>query len=163
MAREIGTVEITMDALAARLTADFGERLGDLRVQEPDTLVARAERAGLHELAEALKAHELGYETLNFITAVDHETHFETVYHVYSWHTNTWLELHVELPRAKPEVATVSDVWPAADWHEREAWDMMGVRFAGHPDLRRILLKDDFIGHPLRKDYVDRAENHPHV
>jgi NADH-quinone oxidoreductase subunit C len=163
MAREIGTVEITMDALAERLGADFGDGLGDLRVQEPDTLVARVDRAALHDLAERLKGHELGYETLNFIAAVDHERHFETVYHVYSWHTNTWLELHVELPRAKPEVATVTDVWPAADWHEREAWDMMGIRFAGHPDLRRILLKDDFIGHPLRRDYVDRAENHPHV
>jgi NADH-quinone oxidoreductase subunit C len=54
-------------------------------------------------------------------------------------------------------------VWPGADWHEREAWDMLGITYLGHPDLRRILLKDDFIGHPLRKDYVDLVENHPHV
>jgi NADH-quinone oxidoreductase subunit C len=163
MAREPGTVTLPIDELAERLRADFGAELGELSVQEPDTLVARAERATLHDLAERLKAHELGYETLNFIAAVDHERHFEAVYHVFSWHTNTSIELHVEVPRAKPEVATVSDVWPAAGWHEREAWDMMGIRFTGHPDLRRILLKDDFIGHPLRKDYVDSAENHPHV
>jgi NADH-quinone oxidoreductase subunit C len=54
-------------------------------------------------------------------------------------------------------------VWPSADWHERESWDMVGIRYLGHPDLRRILLKDDFVGHPLRKDYVDSAENHPHA
>ncbi len=85
------------------------------------------------------------------------------VYHLYSFASNTYLELHVDVPRAKPVVDTVSDVWPAADWHEREAWDMMGIRFDGHPDLRRILLKDDWVGHPLRKDYVDSVENHPHV
>ena len=54
-------------------------------------------------------------------------------------------------------------MWPAADWHERESWDLLGIRYVGHPDLRRILLKDDFVGHPLRKDYVDLVENHPHV
>ena len=57
----------------------------------------------------------------------------------------------------------MTGIWPAADWHERESWDMVGIVYAGHPDLRRILLKDDFVGHPLRKDYVDLAENHPHV
>ncbi len=89
MAREIGTVAISMDELAERLGADFGAELGELRVQEPDTLVARVERAKLHDVAERLKAHELGYETLNFIAAVDHVRHLETVYHIYSWHTNT--------------------------------------------------------------------------
>ena len=163
MAREVGPVKMTMDELAERLGAAFGEALGGLRVQEPDTLVAQVECGNLHELAVHLKAHWLGYETLNFIAAVDHLRHLEAVYHLYSWHTNTWFELHVEVPRAKAELDTVTDVWPGADWHEREAWDMMGIRFKGHPDLRRILLKDDFIGHPLRKDYVDRAENHPHV
>jgi len=163
MAREVGPVKLSLEELFERLGADFGAELGELSVQEPDTLVARVERAKLHDVAGRLKAHELGYETLNFIAAVDHGRHLEAVYHVYSWHTNTSLELHVETPRGKAELDTVTDVWPAADWHEREAWDMMGIRFLGHPDLRRILLKDDFIGHPLRKDYVDRAENHPHV
>ncbi|HET6496462.1 MAG TPA: NADH-quinone oxidoreductase subunit C, partial [Thermoleophilia bacterium] len=77
--------------------------------------------------------------------------------------TNTYFQLHVGLPSTDAEVATVCDVWPAAEWLEREAWDMFGIRFVGHPDLRRILLKDDFVGHPLRKDYVDLVENHPHV
>jgi NADH-quinone oxidoreductase subunit C len=160
----VGGNPMSMDAIAALLAGRFAGDLTDVRIQEPDTIVARCAREKLVAVAERLKADaEVGYETLNFIAGVDHRTSFETVYHVYSWKTNTWIELHVELPRTDPEVATVSGVWPAAGWHEREAWDMVGITFTGHPDLRRILLKDDFIGHPLRKDYVDLAENHPHV
>jgi NADH-quinone oxidoreductase subunit C len=161
---EVGTNPMDMDALAARLVADFGNDLRDVRVQEPDTVVARADKAVLKDLAARLKGHpDIGYETLNFVAGVDEESHIESIYHVYSWKTNTYLELHVELPRAKAAVDTVTGVWPAADWHEREAWDMLGIKYLGHPDLRRILLKDDFVGHPLRKDYVDLIENHPHV
>ena len=164
MALEIGTNPMEMDAIAARLVADFGDEVRDVRVQEPDTIVARCDKSVLKDLAARLKGHpEIGYETLNFVAGADEETHIESIYHVYSWKTNTYLELHVELPRGKAEVDTVTGVWPAADWHEREAWDMVGIKYLGHPDLRRILLKDDFVGHPLRKDYVDLVENHPHV
>jgi NADH-quinone oxidoreductase subunit C len=160
---EIGTNAMAMDAIAARLVADFADLI-DVRVQEPDTVVAGCQRGVLKDVARRLKAHpEIGYETLNFVAGVDKMKHFESVYHVYSWKTNTYLELHVEVPRAKAEVDTVCDVWPAADWHERESWDMFGIVYVGHPDLRRILLKDDFVGHPLRKDYVDLVENHPHA
>jgi len=155
---------MTMDAIAVHLAATFAGDLEGVRIQEPDTVVARCAREKLKDVARRLKGDaDAGYETLNWIAGVDRRTSIESVYHVYSWKTNTYIELHVELPRAKPEVDTVSDVWPAADWHEREAWDMVGIVFIGHPDPRRILLKDDFIGHPLRKDYVDLAENHPHV
>lgn len=164
MTLEIGTVKLTMDEIAERLAAEFAGALDDVRVQEPDTVVARLDRTKLKDVARRLKAHpELAYETLNWIAAVDLGGQLESVYNVYSWKTNTWIELHVAVPRAKAELDTVTDVWPAADWHEREAWDMMGIRYLGHPDLRRILLKDDFVGHPLRKDYVDLAENHPHA
>jgi NADH-quinone oxidoreductase subunit C len=163
VALEIGTNPMEMDAIFTHLVAAFPD-LQDVRVQEPDTVVARCDKGKLHELARGLKVDvDVGYETLNFIAGVDWGKHFESVYHVYSWKTNTYLELHVELPRGKAEVDTVTDVWPAADWHERESWDMVGIRYLGHPDLRRILLKDDFVGHPLRKDYVDLVENHPHA
>ena len=155
---------MSMDAIAQRLVDDFAGELHDVRVQEPDTIVARCPRAALKTVARRLKEHpDVGYQTLNFVAGVDRVSHLESVYHVYSWKTNTWLQLYVEVPTEIAEVDTVSDVWPAADWHEREAWDMVGIKYLGHPDLRRILLKDDFVGHPLRKDYVDLVENHPHV
>jgi NADH/F420H2 dehydrogenase subunit C len=161
---EVGTNPMSMDAIAGQLAADFAGELHDVRVQEPDTIVARCPRASLKAVARRLKEHpEVGYQTLNFIAGVDRVSHLESVYHVYSWKTNTWLQLYVEVPTDDPQVDTVTDIWPAADWHEREAWDMLGITYVGHPDLRRILLKDDFIGHPLRKDYVDCVENHPHV
>jgi NADH-quinone oxidoreductase subunit C len=137
--------------------------------QHPSThgvlrLVVTLDGELVKDVAARLKADaDAGYETLNWIAGVDRGSSFESVYHVYSWKTNTYLELHVALPREAPEVDTVTGVWPAADWHEREAWDMLGIGYTGHPDLRRILLKDDFVGHPLRKDYVDLAENHPHA
>ncbi len=160
----IGSAGLSIDDVAARLSAELGADLSDPRVQEPDTVVAAVEPGRLHDVAVRLRGLDgLAYESCNFVAAVDQGDRFESVYHLYSFASNTYLELHVDLPRAKPVVATVSDVWPAADWHEREAWDMMGIRFEGHPDLRRILLSDDWIGHPLRKDYVDSVENHPHV
>lgn len=65
----------------------------------------------------------------------------------------------VDLPDEAPAIDSVSDVWPAADWHEREVYDLFGVRFNGHPDLRRILMEEDYDGHPLRKDFKDRKPN----
>ena len=164
MALEIGTNPLPTDDIAARLAEQFGDDLQDVHVQEPDTVVARCRREAVKDVARRLKGDpEIGYETLNFVAGVDMVKHLESVYHVYSWKTNTYLELHVEVPRSGAEVETVTDVWPAADWHERESWDLLGIRYVGHPDLRRILLKDDFVGHPLRKDYVDLVENHPNV
>lgn len=160
----IGSAELTVEQVAEGLATAFAGELTGVRVQEPDTVVARLERDKLKTIARRL--HDLdgrAYEMLNFIAAVDRRTHFECVYHLFSFASNTYLEVHVEVSRGESEVDTVSDIWPAADWHEREAWDMMGITFRGHPDPRRILLKDDFIGHPLRKDYVDLVENHPHA
>ena len=160
----VGSNPMSMDAIAALLVERFAGDVTNVRIQEPDTIVARVAPGKLAGVAARLKADaDAGYETLNWIAGVDRRTSFEVVYHVYSWKTNTYIELHVDVSRARPEVDTVTGVWPAADWHEREAWDMVGIRYIGHPDLRRILLKDDFVGHPLRKDYVDLIENHPHV
>lgn len=164
MTAEIGTVRLTMEELAGRLAAALPGELGDIRIQAPDTVVADVDRAALKSVARRLHdLPEVPFDALTLISTVDYMTHFECVYHLYSFAANRYLELHVRLPRGTPVLATVCDVWPSANWHEREAWDMMGIRFEGHPDLRRILLKDDWIGHPLRKDYVDLIENHPYV
>jgi len=163
-ALEIGTNPLSLADIVARLNTAFAGELEELKPQEPDTVTGRCAAAKLKAVAARLRDQgEVGYGSLNLIAGVDYVTHMETVYHLYSWQTNTYLELHVVLPANDAQVDTVCDVWPSAEWLEREAWDMFGIRFLEHPDLRRILLRDDFVGHPLRKDYVDSRENHPHV
>lgn len=96
---------------------------------------------------------------LSSISAVDYqEKGFEVVYHLISLpegRRKLILKVTPEGGRENPWLPSVVSVWPTANWHEREAWDMMGIRFEGHPDLRRILLREDWVGHPLRKDYQD--------
>ena len=87
----------------------------------------------------------------------DEDPRFEVNYHLFSTVHFNRLRLKVLLTEDEPNVATVSHIWKTADWHERETFDMIGVRFDGHPDLRRILLPSDFDGHALRKDYPLRG------
>jgi NADH-quinone oxidoreductase subunit C len=102
----------------------------------------------------------LAFDMLSDVCAVDHlprAPRFEVVYHLYSVAKNHRLRVKVpvEMPAdgASPSVPSVVELWPSANWMEREVWDLYGISFAGHPDLRRILLYDEFEGHPLRKDY----------
>jgi NADH-quinone oxidoreductase subunit C len=99
---------------------------------------------------------ELAFEMLTDLTCVDYlgETpRFEMVYHLYSVAKNHRLRIKARVPEAACEIDTLCPVWPSANWMEREVWDLYGVRFTGHPDLRRLLLYEEFQGHPLRKDY----------
>lgn len=96
------------------------------------------------------------FDMLTDLTAVDYlgeEPRFEMVYHLYSLPKNRRLRVKARLPEQAAEIATLCELWPSANWMEREVWDLYGIRFAGHPDLRRILLYEGFEGHPLRKDY----------
>ena len=115
-------------------------------------------REQLPEVARTLRDDpSLGFDFLANLTAVDRgESGFEVVMHLESLQTGHQLALYTRCPREDATVPSVTPVWATANWQEREAWDLMGVRFEGHPDLRRILLKADWVGHPLRKDYVDR-------
>lgn len=122
----------------------------------------------LLEIALFLRDTEgLYFDFLSNISVVDNfpEGRFDVVYHLASIPYQTQLTLKVELLNDRslehlPEIPSVSSVWRTADWHEREAFDLMGVYFVGHPDLRRILLPDDWQGHPLRKDYEDPETYH---
>src|SRR5439155_8483808 len=90
------------------------------------------------------------------LTAVDYlgrDPRFEVVYHLYSPARRHRVRLKVELDGELPEIDSVADLWASANWYEREAWDLYGIKFRGHPDLRRVLLYEEFVGHPLRKDY----------
>ena len=136
---------------------------------------------GLPEIARFLRDRdELAFDMLNCVTAVDYfepdekkaakvqwQPHLELIYHLSSTKQRHRLVLKVKLPRWKddrpgelPEVPSVSGVWSTADWHEREVYDLSGVRFLGHPDPRRILCPEDWEGHPLRKDYQMPTEYH---
>ena len=98
---------------------------------------------------------ELDFAFLNSITAVDYVEYFELVYHLRSMRLNhsVVLKTHV-YGREDPAAKTVSNIWRGADLQEREIWDLMGVRFDGHPNMKRVLLWEDFPGHPLRRDYI---------
>jgi NADH-quinone oxidoreductase subunit C len=136
---------------------------------------------GLVDIGRYLRdEHDLRFDMLNCITAVDYfepdakkaaqlqwQPHLELIYHLSSTVHRHRLLLKVCLPRwlddkpgELPEVQSVSDVWSTAQWHEREVFDLSGVNFAGNPDLRRILCPEDWVGHPLRKDYQMPAEYH---
>lgn len=114
-------------------------------------LVVEAEH--LHEAASELKM--LGFDLLGWCTAVDRADYLEMVYRLRSRTMQCGMFLKAPVSREDPEVDSMCDLWPAADWHEREVYDLFGIRFRGHPDLRRIFLPEDWVGHPLRKDYSD--------
>jgi len=97
---------------------------------------------------------ELQFTSLMCLSGVDYEDKMEVVYHLHSLLYDHKVTLKVELSRDNPKLPSVSGVWKAANWHEREAYDMFGIVFDDHPDLRRILLPDDWEGFPLRKDHV---------
>ena len=98
----------------------------------------------------------LGYDMLLDLSAVDNygiDPRFEVVYELYSMEKKTHLRFKISTPEDVAEVETVCDIWPTANWHEREVWDLMGIRFRNHPDLRRILMWEGYPYHPLRKEF----------
>ena len=127
---------------------------GQIEFRGETTLVVQPYR--LIEVCTFLRDEPaLSFDLLSDVSAVDYfpdHPRFAVNYHLYSLLNNVSLRLKVWLDGEQPQVASVTSVWPGANWHEREVWDLMGVRFDGHPDPRRLLLPDDYLGHPLRKD-----------
>ncbi|MFZ5907327.1 MAG: NADH-quinone oxidoreductase subunit C [Nitrospirota bacterium] len=99
----------------------------------------------------------LSFDHLNDLTAVDwmnkKEVRFEVVYNLFSIKYRNRIRIKAQVPENNPKIGTVVPLWAGANWHERECYDMFGIEFVGHPDLRRILMPEDWEGHPLRKDY----------
>lgn len=144
-------------ALVARFpTAALGfETAGDPAV--------RVKPADLVAVATHLKTDPaLAFDCLSNQSGVDQpkRDEIEVVYHLFSYVHGHALAMKVGVPRDNARLDTVSTVWRAAIWQEREIFDLLGVDFPGHPDLRRILLPEDWVGHPLRKDYVEPTEYH---
>lgn len=145
-----------------RLQESFPEAiLGTHSRLGEDTAILKPE--ALTRVARFLKEDpRLRFDFLMDLTAVDHwkrKPRFELVYHLYSRSGNARLRLKAPLGGPSPEAPSLTPLWPAANWYEREVFDMFGIRFRGHPDLRRILMYEEFRGHPLRKDYpIDKRQ-----
>jgi len=115
----------------------------------------------LIDVAKMLKEDpDLSFDSLMCLSGLDWPEHFEVVYHLFSYKHRHRVTLKVHCSKDNPTVPTVSQIWPTAEWHEREAFDLVGIKFDGHPDPRRILLPEDWEGHPLRKD--DQPPTHWH-
>ncbi|QSR85618.1 NADH-quinone oxidoreductase subunit C [Methylacidimicrobium sp. B4] len=136
-----------------RLRTGLGSRIQGIDEFRGETTV----RLDLSEIVEAAKLlKQMGYRTLVDLTAVDHwgeEPRFEMVYHFFADSSGDFLRLKGRVGGEEPTVPSLAGVYATADWQEREAFDMMGIRFAGHPDLRRILMWEGYPFHPLRKDF----------
>ena len=117
--------------------------------------------ARLPEVARVLRDDPaLAFDFLQNLTAVDwlKSGSFEIVYHLHSYTHRHEVVFKVSVPRATPRLPSLAALWKNADWLEREQYDLLGVVFEGHPDLRRLLMPDDWVGHPMRKDYQEAAE-----
>jgi NADH-quinone oxidoreductase subunit C len=172
---------MTPTEIAAILEEQFGPAVTGKNLAALDPFIA-LDPAKLVEVCTFLRDDpRLRFELLNDITGVDYletdpkkvakagfDPHLEVVYHLSSFsYPGRRFTLKLILPRWKgnqpgelPEVPSVAGIWRTADWHERELFDLVGVYFTGHPDLRRILLAEDWVGHPLRKDYEYPLEYH---
>jgi NADH-quinone oxidoreductase subunit C len=148
---------MTTNEIHERLRARFGDDVGPLSEAKIDAF-AVVKRERIVEVCRFLKT-EAGLELdfLEDLTALDWPKRnvIEVVYHLLSYKHRHAIVLKVEADRANPVVSTVEGVWKTANWFEREVYDLFGVTFEGHPDLRRIMLPDDWVGHPLRKDYQE--------
>ena len=138
-------LEVRIAELSPVLGPHFSLEFGDA--------VVGIAASDLHKTAVELKA--IGFDRLGMVTAVDRGEFFTVVYRLQSRSLTAGLFLKTKVARGDARVESLCDVWPAANWQEREVFDLFGIVFEGHPDLRRILLPQDFVGHPLRKDFDD--------
>ncbi len=145
---------MTSQELLDLFSKSFGEKIQnetEFRGETSFTIAA----SDVHEIAKFCR-DELSFDYLLDITSIDNfgeDPRFEIVYHLYSMPHGVHLRLKLRVPEELGAVDTISDIWPTANWHEREAYDMMGIKFTGHPDLRRILMWDGYPFFPLRKHF----------
>lgn len=141
--------------LAKQLKTRFGDLISEPMQFRGETTLKMSDAQRIPEVC-AFARKELGFDYLVDITSLDNygeDPRFILVYHLYGYNHREYLRLKTEVSEEKGEAPTVTGVWATADWHEREIYDMMGIRFGGHPDLRRILMWEGYPYFPLRKDF----------
>ena len=145
---------MTPEEVIQAIRSQFGEAV---KASEVKGVEARMDidSGKSYEILAGLKG--MGFDYLNCLSSVDRiaSGELEAVYNLSSLKEPAKALVRVRVPREDPVIRSVVSLWSTADWHEREAYDLMGIRFDGHPDLRRILTSEDWVGHPLRKDYQD--------
>jgi NADH-quinone oxidoreductase subunit C len=149
-------------AIYQRLKARFEAGVGDCNLSAKDPFII-VEPSAIVDVCRFLRDDpELRFDCLSNESGVDYKAKgvIEVVYHLYSYPHRHAIALKVDVPRDNPVMPTVEHVWKAANWMEREIFDLLGVTFTGHSDLRRLLMPEDWIGHPLRKDFVEPEEYH---
>jgi NADH-quinone oxidoreductase subunit C len=146
----------------AKLAAKFADQVGPLSPANKDAFaVVKAE--SIVDVCRFCKEDpDLAMDSLMNLSSIDwpKRNQIEVVYHLFSYSKRHTFVLKVQLDRAAPALDSVESVWKSADWLEREQFDLMGVKFEGHPDLRRIMMPDDWVGNPLRKDYKEQGSWH---
>jgi NADH-quinone oxidoreductase subunit C len=148
-------------AIHQQLTERFGDAVGALESGFDPAI--RVAPAAIRDVCRFLKTEkDLAFDCLSNESGVDYpaRNEIEVVYHLFSYPLRHTCVLKVSVPRDNPAMPTVAPVWRTAIWQEREIFDLLGVVFEGHPDLRRLLLPEDWVGHPLRKDFVEPTEYH---
>lgn len=143
------------------LKKTFSDTQLELTDQGPSDPFVTVEAGKIREVCRFLRDRpELSFDYLRCLSGVEAPESMAVVYHLYSLRLRHSIVVKVLTEKENPEVDSVHDIWSAANWYEREAWDLLGIRFRGHPRLERIMLPPDWVGHPLRKDYVPPRDFH---
>lgn len=142
--------------LSQELLDSIKQKFPDIEVEVTPVKmpIMRVDKDQLVEVTNHLKKDKsLDFDYLSCLSGLDYLDNFELVYQLYSYSKGHHLVLKTAVPRENPEVQSVTSIWATADWFEREVYDLYGVIFQGHPNLKRLLLADDFPGHPMRKEF----------
>ncbi len=146
---------MTPAEILEKIKAAFPEAVVEAKTEGAVNPYIKISQASVAAVAQLLRDDKtLGFDYLDCLSGVDYGKNIlGVVYNLSSIKLRHKITIKVEVPKEKAELASVSSIWPTANWHEREAYDLIGINFIGHPDLRRILMPEDWEGHPLRKDY----------
>ncbi len=148
---------MTEQEIYADLSKKFDAKILEFMEEETHNPTVVVEASSIGKIVAYLQEDEhLQFDSLMNLAGHDPGVEFEfsVIYHLYSTQLKHYITLKAFVSREDPVVGSVTDVYKTADWHEREAFDLYGIKFEGHPDLKRILMEDDWEGYPLRKDYV---------
>lgn len=148
---------LSLKEIEKKIVSEFSDT--ETRIDPEARLNVFCDKAKLVDVANFVK-HELGFSHPNMCTAIDTKEAIEVLWHVDNVIDDKIIILRTSTDRDNSEVQSLTPVWKGMNWHERETYDLVGVKFEGHPDLRRLLLPDNWEGHPLREDYIYRKPNY---